>query len=43
MTAREVIALSQALEVTRGSINRWLQWYQAVGAEGLRDAERPGL
>ena len=42
LDGQKVIALSQALEVTRGSINRWLQWYQAMGAEGLRDAERPG-
>lgn len=42
LDGRKVIALSEALEVTRGSINRWLQWYQAMGAEGLRDAERPG-
>ncbi len=38
----KVIGLGQALGVTRGSINRWLQWYQAMGADGLRDAERPG-
>jgi transposase len=42
LDGQKVIALSEALEVTRGSINRWLQWYQAMGAEGLRDAERPG-
>ena len=37
-----MIGLSEALGVTRGSINRWLQWYQAMGADGLRDAEPPG-
>jgi transposase len=42
LDGQKVIALSEALEVTRGSINRWLQWYQAMGAEGLRNAERPG-
>jgi transposase len=42
LDGQKVIALSEALDVTRGSINRWLQWYQAMGAEGLRDAERPG-
>jgi len=42
LDGQKVVALSHALEVTRGSINRWLQWYQAMGAEGLRDAERPG-
>jgi len=42
LDGQKVIALGRLLEVTRGSINRWLQWYQAMGAEGLRDAERPG-
>lgn len=42
LDGQKVIALSEVLDVTRGSINRWLQWYQAMGAEGLRDAERPG-
>ncbi|HVP67086.1 MAG TPA: winged helix-turn-helix domain-containing protein [Anaeromyxobacteraceae bacterium] len=42
LDGQRVIALSEALGVTRGSINRWLQWYQAMGAEGLRNAERPG-
>jgi len=42
LDGEKVIALSGTLGVTRGSINRWLQWYQALGAEGLRDGERPG-
>jgi transposase len=42
LDGQKVIALSEVLGVTRGSINRWLQWYQAMGADGLRDAERPG-
>jgi transposase len=42
LEGQRVIALSQALEVTRGSINRWLQWYQSLGADGLRDGVRPG-
>lgn len=42
LNGQKVISLGDALEVTRGSINRWLQWYQAMGADGLRDAERPG-
>jgi transposase len=37
-----VIALSTKLDVTRGSINRWLQWYDAEGVEGLRTKKRPG-
>jgi transposase len=42
LEGQKVIALSEVLGVTRGSINRWLQWHQATGADGLRDAERPG-
>ena len=37
-----VIALSEKLDVTRGSINRWLQWYDAAGVEGLRPKKSPG-
>lgn len=37
-----VIALAQQLGVTRGSVNRWLQWFEAQGADGLRPRERPG-
>jgi transposase len=37
-----VIALSEKLDVTRGSINRWLQWYDAAGVEGLRPKKHPG-
>ena len=27
--------MAAELDVTRGSINRWLQWYEADGIEGL--------
>jgi transposase len=37
-----VIALSAKLDVTRGSINRWLQWYEAAGIDGLRTKKAPG-
>ena len=37
-----MIGLSEVLGVPRGSINRRLKWCRAVGAGGLRDAERPG-
>lgn len=37
-----VIELSEKLDVTRGSINRWLQWYDAAGADGLRPSKAPG-
>ena len=37
-----VIALSSKLDVTRGSINRWLQAYEADGLDGLRSTTAPG-
>jgi transposase len=37
-----VIALAGELGVSRGSVNRWLQWYDAEGAEGLRTGRAPG-
>lgn len=37
-----VVALAQQLGVTRGSVNRWLQWFEAQGADGLRSRPRPG-
>jgi transposase len=37
-----VIGVSAQLGVTRGSINRWLQWFQAQGTEGLRTKKPPG-
>jgi hypothetical protein len=35
ITGTSVIALAAQLDVTRGAINRWLQWYEALGVEGL--------
>ena len=39
---RRVVDLAVELDVTRGSINRWLQWYEALGVEGLITASPPG-
>lgn len=39
---RRVVDLAATLDVTRGSVNRWLQWYEAIGIEGLRTATAPG-
>lgn len=39
---RRVVDLAGELDVTRGSVNRWLQWYEALGVEGLRTATPPG-
>lgn len=37
-----VIALAGQLGVTRGAINRWLQWYEAAGVEALVTRKAPG-
>lgn len=37
-----VIALAGQLDVTRGAINRWLQWYEADGVDGLVTRKAPG-
>lgn len=39
---RRVIELAAELGVTRGSVNRWLQWYEATGIDGLRTGKAPG-
>lgn len=39
---QSVIALAKELGVTRGSVNRWLQWYEADHVEGLRTKIAPG-
>jgi len=37
-----VIELAAELDVTRGAINRWLQWYEAMGVAGLVTGKAPG-
>jgi len=37
-----VVDLAAQLDVTRGSVNRWLQWYDAMGVAGLVTASPPG-
>ena len=37
-----VKALSEQLNVTRGAINRWNQWFDAAGAEGLESRKPTG-
>lgn len=39
---RRVIELAAELDVSRGSVNRWLQWYEAMGVEGLLTGKAPG-
>lgn len=42
LSKKSVISLSGELDVTRGSINRWLQWFEAEGTEGLLPRKAPG-
>jgi len=42
LIGKKVIGLAVELDVTRGSINRWLQWYNALGADGLRTTIQSG-
>jgi transposase len=42
LKGKRVIAMAEELGVTRGSINRWLQWYEADGIEGLVPKKPPG-
>jgi transposase len=39
---RRVVDIADDLDVTRGSVNRWLQWYEAIGLDGLVTAKAPG-
>ena len=42
IAGKRVIVMSGELDVARGSINRWLQWYEADGIEGLVPKKPPG-
>lgn len=42
IAGERVAILAKQLGVTRGSVNRWLQWYEAEGASGLRTRKAPG-
>lgn len=39
---KSVISMAASFDVTRGSINRWLQWYDAEGIDGLRTGRPKG-
>jgi transposase len=39
---RRVVDLAAEAGVTRGSVNRWLQWYEALGVDGLLTGISPG-
>ena len=40
---KRVVDLAEQLGVTRGSVNRWLAWYDEHGIPGLRTLSPPGL
>lgn len=42
IAGRRVVDLAAEADVTRGSVNRWLQWYEAEGIGGLETSVRPG-
>lgn len=42
LNRRRVIDLAAEYDVTRGSVNRWLQWYEAMGVAGLLTEKPPG-
>jgi transposase len=42
LAKKSVISLAAELDVTRGSINRWIQWFEAMGTDGLRTGKAPG-
>ena len=42
LDGRRVVDLATELDVSRGSVNRWLQWYDAMGLEGLVTMQSPG-
>jgi transposase len=42
IAGRRVVHIALELDVTRGSVNRWLQWYEADGLSGLLTTKAPG-
>jgi transposase len=40
---KRVVELAEQLDVTRGSVNRWLQWYERLGIPGIRTRVPPGM
>lgn len=42
LRGRSVIEMVEEVDVTRGSINRWLQWFDAEGTDGVRPRKAAG-
>ena len=39
---RRAVEVAAELDVTRGSVNRWLRWYETLGVTGLLTGKPPG-
>ena len=39
---RRALEVAAELDVTRGSVNRWLRWYETLGVTGLLTGRPPG-
>jgi transposase len=39
---RRAVEVAAELDVTRGSVNRWLRWYETLGVTGLLTGTPPG-
>ncbi|MEE9391426.1 MAG: winged helix-turn-helix domain-containing protein [Planctomycetota bacterium] len=42
INGRRVVDLAKEVGKSRGSVNRWLQWYESLGVEGLVTGTAPG-
>jgi transposase len=42
INGQSVISMSTALDIDRSAITKWLGWYNADGADGLRTSSPPG-
>jgi hypothetical protein len=42
LEGERVVLLAEQLDVDRSSVNRWLKWFDTLGAEGLVPRPKPG-
>jgi len=40
---KRVVDLAELLDVTRGTVNRWIGWYEKLGIPGIRTRVPPGV
>ena len=43
LDGKRVVDIAEMLDVTRGSVNRWLGWYDDLGLPGLKTIQPPGV